>query len=86
MEEQQIGWVAALVVGCFAGWLAEKLMKSKQGLFANIVLGVIGAMLGNAIFGALDIALAGWVGYLIAGVIGACLLIASSRLLGKKKL
>jgi len=86
MEDQQIGWVAAVIVGCFAGWLAEHVMKSKQGLFTNIILGMIGALLGNAIFRALDIVLIGWVGYLIAGVVGACLLIASSRLFGKKKL
>ncbi|PZO88112.1 MAG: GlsB/YeaQ/YmgE family stress response membrane protein [Micavibrio aeruginosavorus] len=86
MEEQQVGWLGALIVGCFAGWLAEKAMKSDQGLFTNIVLGVIGAIIGNAIFAAFDIVLAGWVGYLIAGFIGACGLIAVSRLFGKKKL
>ncbi len=86
MEEQQIGWAAALIVGCLAGWLAEKVMQSEQGLFTNIVLGVIGAMLGNALFNVLDIVIAGWVGYLIAGFIGACLLIGVTRLFGKKKL
>lgn len=86
MEEQQVGWLAALIVGCLAGWLAEKFMKSEQGLLTNIILGVIGAIVGNAIFSALGIALGGWVGYLIAGVVGACLLIASARMLGKKKL
>jgi len=86
MEDQQIGWLAALLVGCFAGWLAEKAMGSKQGLLTNIILGVIGAIIGNAVFAAFDIVLAGWVGYLIAGFLGACLLIGVSRLFGKKKL
>ena len=86
MEEQQIGWLAAIIVGAFAGWLAEKVMKSNQGLLTNIILGVIGAIIGNAIFNALGIALAGWVGFLIAGFVGACLLIAVSRFFGKKKL
>lgn len=86
MEDQQIGWAAALIVGCFAGWLAEHVMKSEQGLLTNIILGVIGAIIGNAIFAAFDIVLIGWVGYLIAGFIGACALIAVSRLFGKKKL
>ena len=86
MEEQQIGWLAALIVGCFAGWLAEKFMKSSHGLLTNIILGVIGAIIGNVIFGALNIALGGWVGYLIAGFVGACLLIAVSRLFGRNKL
>lgn len=86
MEDQQIGWLGALIVGCFAGWLAEQVMKSEQGLLTNIILGVIGAIIGNTIFAWLDIVLAGWVGYLIAGFVGACLLIFVSRLFGKKKL
>lgn len=86
MEEQEIGWFAALIVGALAGWLAEKVMKSDQGIITNVILGVIGAIVGNAIFAALDITLGGWIGYLIAGVVGACLLIWSARLFGKKKL
>lgn len=86
MEEQQIGWLAAIIVGGFAGWLAEKFMKSDHGLLTNIVLGVIGAIVGNLIFSALNIAMGGWVGYLIAGTVGACLLIAVSRLFSNKKL
>lgn len=86
MEDQQVGWLGALVVGALAGWLAEQFMKSEQGLFTNIVLGVIGAIVGNALFGVFDIALGGWIGYLIAGFVGACLLIWSARLFGKKKL
>lgn len=86
MEEQQMGWLAAIIVGAFAGWIAEKFMKSDHGLLTNIILGVIGAIIGNAVFAALDIVIAGWLGYLIAGVLGACLLIAASRLFGGKKL
>ena len=81
-----MGWFAAIIVGALAGFLAEKMMKSNQGLLTNIILGVIGALVGNAIFHALGIVLAGWIGFLIAGFIGACLLIAVSRLFGKKKL
>ncbi|MGQ0526853.1 MAG: GlsB/YeaQ/YmgE family stress response membrane protein [Alphaproteobacteria bacterium] len=80
MEEQQIGWLAAILIGGIAGWLAEKFMKSDQSLIANIILGLIGAIIGNAVFAALDIVLLGWVGYLLAGFIGACLLIFITRL------
>src|SRR5262249_47178890 len=27
MEEQQVGWIAATIIGGIAGWLAEKFMK-----------------------------------------------------------
>jgi uncharacterized membrane protein YeaQ/YmgE (transglycosylase-associated protein family) len=37
MEEQQIGWIAAIIiVGGIAGWLAEQFMKSEMGLVMNI--------------------------------------------------
>ena len=41
----------------------------------NIVLGVIGAAVASAIFSYFGVNLGGWLGYLIAGFVGACLLI-----------
>lgn len=83
MEEQQIGWLGAIIIGAFAGLLAEKIMKSDHGLLTNIILGVVGASIANTIFIWMDITVAGWLGYLIAGFIGACLLIAASRIFKK---
>jgi uncharacterized membrane protein YeaQ/YmgE (transglycosylase-associated protein family) len=48
MEEHQIGWIAAIIIGGIAGWLAEQFMKSQMGLVMNIVLGVIGAAVARA--------------------------------------
>src|SRR5262249_27808952 len=76
MEEQQIGWIAAIIIGAIAGWLAEQFMKSQMGLVMNIVLGIIGAAVASWLFGFLGITFGGWLGYLIAGFIGACILIA----------
>jgi uncharacterized membrane protein YeaQ/YmgE (transglycosylase-associated protein family) len=45
----------------------------------NIVLGIVGAAIASAILSFLGIHLAGWVGYLIAGFIGAVLLIVIVR-------
>jgi uncharacterized membrane protein YeaQ/YmgE (transglycosylase-associated protein family) len=70
-----IGWIAAIIIGGIAGWLAEQFMKSDMGLLMNIVLGIVGAAIASAIFSFFGIALGGWIGYLIAGFIGACLLI-----------
>ena len=76
-----MGWIAAIIIGGIAGWLAEQFMKSDMGLLMNIVLGVAGAAIASAILSYLGIALGGWLGYLIAGFIGACLLIWIGRLL-----
>jgi uncharacterized membrane protein YeaQ/YmgE (transglycosylase-associated protein family) len=55
-------------------------MKSQMGLVMNIVLGIIGAAVASWLFGMLGLSLGGgWVGYLIAGFIGACILIFDAR-------
>jgi uncharacterized membrane protein YeaQ/YmgE (transglycosylase-associated protein family) len=84
MDEQQMGWLGAIVVGGLAGWLAEQITKSNHGVLTNIILGIIGAIVANALLGLLDIGLGGWLGYLIAGFLGACLLIALKRLIWRK--
>ena len=75
-----VGWIMAIIIGALAGWIAERVMKSNQGLLMNIILGIVGAVVGNfilmLIFGA---AMGGLVGQLIVAVIGACLLIAIGR-------
>ena len=75
MPEQEIGWLAAIIVGGLAGWLAEIFMKSGTGIFMNIVLGIVGAALANALLSFFGVALGGWIGYLVAGFVGACVII-----------
>jgi len=81
MEDAQIGWIAAIIIGGLAGWLAEMFMKSDHGVFMNIILGIIGAAVANALLGMFGVVLGGWLGYLIAGFIGACILIAAGRMI-----
>jgi uncharacterized membrane protein YeaQ/YmgE (transglycosylase-associated protein family) len=82
MENAGVGWIAAIIIGGFAGWLAEKFMNSNMGVFMNIILGIVGAIVANAILSALNLSLgAGWLAYLIVGFIGACILIAAGRLI-----
>ena len=49
MDDTQIGWIAAIIIGGLAGWLAEQFMKSEIGLVMNIVLGIVGAAVASAI-------------------------------------
>jgi uncharacterized membrane protein YeaQ/YmgE (transglycosylase-associated protein family) len=78
MEDQAIGWIAAIIIGGIAGWLAEQVMKSQMGLLMNIVLGIVGAAIASWLFGLVGISFGpGWLGYLIAGFIGAVILISS---------
>ena len=79
-NDATVGWIAAIVIGGIAGWLAEQFMKSDTGMLMNIALGIVGAVVANAILSVFGINLGGWLGYLIAGFIGACILIAIGRM------
>ena len=79
MEAQGIVWIAAIIIGGLAGWLAEQFMKSNMGLLMNIVLGIVGAVVANFLLGLIGVSLGGWIGYLIAGFIGAVILIWVGR-------
>ena len=82
MDDPQIGWIAAIIVGGIAGWLAEQFMKSQMGLLMNILLGIIGAAVASWLIGMLGVSLGGgWIGYLIAGFIRACILIFAARVI-----
>jgi uncharacterized membrane protein YeaQ/YmgE (transglycosylase-associated protein family) len=80
MDDAGIGWIAAIIIGGIAGWIAEKVMKSDMGILMNVLIGVVGAVIANAILAIVDVSLGGWVGYLIAGFIGACILIWVARM------
>ena len=41
-----IGWI---VIGIVAGWLAEKVMGRSHGLVTNLIVGIVGALIGGFI-------------------------------------
>lgn len=42
-----MSWIAWIVVGAVAGFLASKIFGSKEGLVMMIVLGIVGALVGG---------------------------------------
>ena len=81
MDVNGVGWITAIAIGGIAGWAAEQFMTSNMGLLMNIILGIVGAVILNAILAAFNLGFQGWVAYLIIGFIGACILIAIGRML-----
>lgn len=68
--------LAFLVVGAIAGWLAGKWMKGGGfGLFGNIVVGVIGAIIGGFVFDLVGITAGGILGAIVISTIGAGILL-----------
>lgn len=48
-----MGFIIWLVIGGVVGWLASMVMRTdaQQGIFLNIVVGVVGAFIGGLLFG-----------------------------------
>jgi uncharacterized membrane protein YeaQ/YmgE (transglycosylase-associated protein family) len=81
-----IGWI---ILGLLAGWIAGKIMRgSGYGFLGDILLGILGAIVGGWITGALlGIDVTGLnIPSLIVAVLGACLLVALSRAVTGRRL
>ena len=70
------------VVGLIAGWLAGMVMKGGGFVVVgDLIVGVLGALLGGFLFGALGISAGGFVGSIIVATVGAVVLIFLLRLI-----
>ncbi len=74
-----VGFIMAIIIGALAGWLAEKFTRSDHGLLTNIIMGIIGAVVGNFLLRLLGIGVYGFLGNLISATIGAVLVIVVYR-------
>jgi uncharacterized membrane protein YeaQ/YmgE (transglycosylase-associated protein family) len=73
--------IGTLIIGLIAGWLAGILMRgSGYGIFVDILLGLIGAVIGRWIFSALGIVAFGTTGYLAMSTVGALALVGATHL------
>jgi uncharacterized membrane protein YeaQ/YmgE (transglycosylase-associated protein family) len=76
-----------LLIGLAAGWLAGQIMRGHDfGLVGNLVVGVIGALLGGFLFQAVGIAAYGLLGSLLCATVGAIVLLLLLKLLRKQGL
>ena len=77
-------FIVAIIIGGVIGWLASLIMKTnaQMGLIANIVVGVVGSLIGHWAAGALGIAAAGTLANWIVSLVGAVVLIAILRAVG----
>lgn len=79
-----MGVLAWIVIGLIAGWLAHVIMGGRGGLFGNLAVGLIGAIVGGWLLGVLHIMPApGFAGSLITAVIGAVIFLFIWRAIRK---
>jgi uncharacterized membrane protein YeaQ/YmgE (transglycosylase-associated protein family) len=71
-----MGIFAWIVIGLIAGWLAAKITESPHGLIRNLVVGLVGSLLGGILFSRLGVHIVPdfW-GQLITAIVGAILLL-----------
>jgi uncharacterized membrane protein YeaQ/YmgE (transglycosylase-associated protein family) len=71
-----------LLIGLVAGWLAGKLVKGRGfGLVENMIIGVIGALIGGFLFPLVGVNVGGTFGQLIAATVGAIIFLYILKLL-----
>jgi uncharacterized membrane protein YeaQ/YmgE (transglycosylase-associated protein family) len=76
-----------LLIGVAAGWLASQIMKGGgSGLVTDLIMGVIGSILGGFLFGMLGLSADGAIGSLVTATVGAIVLIAGLRLINRQRL
>ena len=81
-----LGWI---IIGALAGWIGSKIMgtNAQQGGLANIVIGVLGAILGGFItrrfFGA-DLGHNGLIASFGVALLGSCLVIFAWKALRRR--
>ena len=71
----EVSLIGAIIIGIAAGWIAEQVMGRKHGILTNLIVGVVGALLGAFIANAMGIAFAGFWGSLLVSALGAILLL-----------
>ena len=64
-----------MVIGGCAGWIAGKIMKKEGSTLRNVILGLVGSVVGSLVLGLVGIQGSGLIGTLIVSVVGACIII-----------
>jgi len=74
------GIISWIIVGLLAGWLAGLAMNGGgYGMISDIVLGLVGAVIGGFVTGFFVEGAMGFWGSVLVAFVGACLLVAISR-------
>jgi len=70
------GLIWAVIIGLIAGWLAGKVMKGRgYGVLIDILLGMVGGVIGRFVFGLLGLGAWNLIGSIIVSFVGAVILI-----------
>jgi len=82
-----LGFIAIwLLIGLVAGFLANLVMHGGHGMVFDIVIGLIGAVIGGVIIGAaLGFEPTSLIGHIVVAFVGALILLALVRLVDRRR-
>ncbi len=84
-EFKPLNLVLFLLVGLAAGWLAGLLMKGRGfGILGNMVIGVVGAVIGGFLFSLAGLKAAGLGGAFVMSVVGAVILLGIAGYISRR--
>jgi uncharacterized membrane protein YeaQ/YmgE (transglycosylase-associated protein family) len=69
-----------IIIGGLAGWIASSIMGVREGFWGDVLIGIVGAVLGGLIFTAFGIGGTGIWWSLLTAVVGAVILLGILRL------
>jgi uncharacterized membrane protein YeaQ/YmgE (transglycosylase-associated protein family) len=82
-QRSLVGWI---IIGLIAGWLAGKISRGEgYGCIADIILGLVGSLLGGWIFTRLGIFGGGFLFSLAAATLGAVIVVSIVHLIAGKR-
>lgn len=82
LEKIMNGLLMFIFIGLVSGWLAGVLVKGGGfGILGDIVVGILGAVIGGYFFNALGISAGGMLGAILVATVGAVILIFVLRVI-----
>jgi uncharacterized membrane protein YeaQ/YmgE (transglycosylase-associated protein family) len=42
-----VNWVVAIIIGLLAGWIASMMLNRHHGILVNLIIGLVGAVIGS---------------------------------------
>lgn len=86
MELSPGGIIAWIIVGLIAGWAASSISRGHgYGIIGDIIVGLIGALIGGFLAGFFIHGSVGLIGSIIIAFIGALILLAVLRMFGRSR-
>ncbi len=74
------GLIAWILIGLAAGWIATSIMGASRGILWNVLLGMVGALVGGFVFSLLGLGGASnLLGSILIATVGAILILAIVR-------